>query len=75
MAKRLPPEELKRIRQGDFDPPPIPKGRPKKHENTRPVSFRLPEDSIKRLRIKAIMEGVTPADLLIKWIDTLEIKL
>ena len=46
---------------------PKPKGRPKKHDDTRPVSFRLPEKTIRRIRAKAALEGVSPADLLIEW--------
>ena len=51
------------------------KGRPRKHDDTRPVSFRLPEKTIRRLRAKAALEGVSPADLIIAWANTLEVVL
>lgn len=80
MAKKLPPEELAKIKAGDFghyvkDPvreeTEERRGRPRKHEDARPVSFRLTEKNIRRLRAKAALEGRTPADLLNEWIEGL----
>ena len=83
MARKLSQEELKRFRT-DFDPPgstaadrketAAGKGRPRKRQgDTRPVSFRLPEATIKKLRIAAIMRDASPADLIIEFVDGLEV--
>ena len=51
------------------------KGRPRKHQETpRPVSFRLPEQIIRRIRAKAALEGKTPADLIIEWAEGLTLE-
>ena len=86
MARKLSREELERFK-ADFDPPAYPAadkkemkdtaraaGRPRKREgDTRPVSFRLPESTIKKLRVAAIMRDVSPADLIIEFVDGLEV--
>lgn len=79
MAKKLPPEELAKIKAGDFghyteEPPTKAKGRPKKHDESRPVSFRLTEKAIRRIRAKAALEGKTPADLLNEWAEQLRLE-
>lgn len=51
------------------------KGRPRKHPETpRPVSFRLPEKIIRRIRAKAALEGKSPADLIIEWAEGLTLE-
>lgn len=47
-----------------------PGGRPRKSEEKTDVrSFRLPERTMQRLRILAAVEGVSPADIIIKLAD------
>ena len=49
-------------------------GRPKKgNETTRVVSFRLPERTVRRLRVRAALDGVSSADVIVDLVDKINV--
>ena len=82
MAVKLTGRDAARIKS-DFDPPTAAprtaaqtgRGRPKKRqEETKTVCFRLPVSIVKRLRVYAVMNEKTPADVLCEFVEGLELK-
>lgn len=48
-------------------------GRPPKPEKVDVRSFRLPERTVRRLRVRAALDGVSAADIIIKLVDKMHV--
>lgn len=49
-------------------------GRPRKHEETySTTSFRLPPETLRRLRVRAALDGVSAADVIIRLADEMHV--
>ena len=49
-------------------------GRPRKHEATYgTTSFRLPPETLRRLRVRAALDGVSAADVIIRLADEMDV--
>lgn len=51
-----------------------PAGRPRKREETySTTSFRLPPETLRRLRVRAALDGVSAADVIIRLADEMDV--
>ena len=58
--------------EADAAPPKV--GRPRKNEEPLFVrSFRLPDRTIKKLRVRAAVDGISAADVIIRLVDELHV--
>lgn len=46
-------------------------GRPRKYESSKNVTFRLPTETIRKLRVKAALEERSPADIIVELVAAL----
>jgi len=46
-------------------------GRPRKHAESRNITFRLPPETIRKLRVKAALEERSPADIIVELVEAL----
>lgn len=74
MAKKLPPRELARKEEAEVKAALAKVGRPRKNEEPLFVrSFRLPDRIIKKLRVRAALDGISAADVIIRLVDDLHV--
>ena len=73
-AKKAEPKKRGRKRKEEIEADPPKAGRPRKNEEPLFVrSFRLPDRTIKKLRVRAALDGISAADVIIRLVDELHV--